>query len=332
MLARGVAGSTGGARYGLYSLEVVEIAFSDKALSGPDQAIQVKTLRRLVPGTEEEYRIGMQATCLFPYTEAGREELLTQLAAIFPLSVPVADEGQTSGSAGRDGSSQLQGDGDDPVPCTDTDGDGVFECPEITVTVDQETGCAEGFSYDEWEGECVEDEGGGTGDPGTGSGGGNSGGGGDPPPPPECTEDQLAIAAEYRTHGFNAEEWPCTIFTHGVTHGDGTDGHTSGFLTDGFLTGSVSVESAVSGARVNSDWRCPVGNAVIPNSSPKSQHVLGTAGDFDAPDFDLARWEKFREAARAAGASNWSKYPDTPECAASPSGWCYSTYIHIDWR
>ncbi|MYA34643.1 MAG: hypothetical protein F4Y33_13485 [Gemmatimonadales bacterium] len=135
------------------------------------------------------------------------------------------------------------------------------------------------------------------------------------------------VAAEYN----DPDKWPCDKFTHSVL-GGGDHGHTTGYLSTSYLAGSAAVLAAVSGSWINSDWRCPVGNAALSNSSSKSQHVEGTAGDFDARDFDEDVWNDFDAAAIAAGASAWSSYPGTPRCAASPSEWCYSTYIHIDWR
>ena len=87
----------------------------------------------------------------------------------------------------------------------------------------------------------------------------------------------------------------------------------------------------VAGAHVDSDWRCPEGNSSV-RGADKSQHVLGTAGDFDVAGFNLDTWEKFAIAAEAAGTTSYSSYPGTARCAASPSKWCYSGYIHIDWR
>ena len=211
-------------------------------------------------------------------------------------------------------------------------------CPEMpgfppvnNVTTPINVTCPAGFDFEYSSGNCVK-----TGFspvPPITPGNGNTGGGGGTPPPPlpppplTCTDDQIAIADEYD----DPVAWPCTQFTHSVISG-GDHGHTTGYLSGAYLSGSAAVLSEVSGASINSDWRCPTGNAAIPNSASNSQHVQGTAGDFDAPNFDHDLWIDFRDAADAAGASAWSYYPGTPECAASPSGWCYSTYIHIDWR
>ena len=114
--------------------------------------------------------------------------------------------------------------------------------------------------------------------------------------------------------------------------GGGNHGHATGYLSTSYLSGSAAVLAAVPGSWTNSDWRCPQGNAALPNSSPGSQHVEGNAGDFDAPNFDEGLWKDFEQAAAGTGAAT-SGYrdPETGRCRDGGT-WCYSTYIHIDWR
>lgn len=151
-------------------------------------------------------------------------------------------------------------------------------------------------------------------------GGGNTG---------SCTADQQAIAEEY-SNNLVYPDWPCTKFQHTrITPGTGTHGHSNGFLHDDLQYGMASVlrgvaHLGVSGAFVTSDWRCPVGHSKLPRASANSQHVWGKAADFDAPGFNASIWEKFRDAAIAAGA--------TANSGFGSSGWAYTTYIHIDWR
>ena len=161
-----------------------------------------------------------------------------------------------------------------------------------------------------------------------------------PPPPPECTDDRIAIAAEYERHGI-AGNWPCTKFKHSVKKGRGTHGHTEGYLTDSYSSGRHNVTAGVAaagvtGARITSDWRCPEGNGIVGGTG--LTHVHGRAGDFRAPGFleradgtgataeeeEAARTlhAKFERAAEAAG-STWF----------SPFGYegTHKDHIHIQW-
>ena len=197
----------------------------------------------------------------------------------------------------------------------------------MTVSPDP---CPLGFDRDEFSGECVENfvgEGAGTGGNGDPGGNGNSGGsgGGSPPPPPEpaCTEDQIAFADEYN----DPVNWPCTAFEDWVTPGNGTHGHQKGYLDDGFLYGSADVfayvaAAGVSGAYLESDWRCPVGNAAV-GGVAGSTHTEGRAGDFTAPGFNEETHGKFTDAAGNADAS-WSSGYGTGNQQ-------YTSHIHIHW-
>ncbi|WP_420442618.1 hypothetical protein [Candidatus Palauibacter sp.] len=315
---------------GEYSLEVAELAYSEEAMSGPYHAVQVATLLR--PVSEIESRIGVRAHCLFPYTEAGHEEMLEHLAAMFPTSVPGEDASADVGGA--------QADGDDPVVCDKyaSEGKATHQCPKITVSVPKT--CPVGFDRDEYSGACVSNIGGGPGisptDPGGLGPGGSAPGGNnnnddnnddeedEEPEEPVCTDDQIAIAGEYG----DSDNWPCTKFgwpvtTHGK-RGDpniGVDGHDTGYLDWSYMSGAGIVFTqaslaGVTGIGVESDWRCPPGNAAIPGSSSGSQHVLGTAGDFYSDNFDADVSEGFVAAARMALA-----------------GYVYMdvAHAHIDW-
>ncbi|MYC89693.1 MAG: hypothetical protein F4X22_15910 [Gemmatimonadales bacterium] len=163
----------------------------------------------------------------------------------------------------------------------------MHRCPEIVV-------CGAGLDWDEASGACVA-TGGGSGPtvappppaPPSPPPDGSSGGTSPPPAPPSepaCTDDQIAIAAEYN----DPVTWPCTTFTHSVTTGRGTHGHATGYLTDSYISGSGNVLSGVAaagvtGAVITSDWRCPTGNSNVGATGLK--HVHGRAGDFWAPGF-----------------------------------------------
>ena len=71
----------------------------------------------------------------------------------------------------------------------------------------------------------------------------------------------------------------------------------------------------LTGFKVNSDWRCPVGNAAV-GGTTGSQHVVGLAGDVTVDGFNAAAARDFRDAAIMAGAG-WFKE--------------YNSYVHIDW-
>ena len=135
----------------------------------------------------------------------------------------------------------------------------------------------------------------------------------------QCTEDQEAIAKEY-----DSAEWPCEKFVDSVTPGDGTDNHSTGYLSGAYKSGRdavwsyMSSEFGVSGW-IGSDWRCPEGNTRVGGVSG-SQHVQGTAGDFTADGFDETMWEKFEKAAIDAG-RGWNSAKGR-----------YTSHIHIDWR
>ena len=211
-------------------------------------------------------------------------------------------------------------------------GDAGINCTRIEITVT----CPSGLDYEASSGLCVG---------GTSSSppisvvvthpGGSGGGGTDPTNPDDdddegtCTDDQQAIAREYAADSNFPGDWPCTMFTHSVTTvgGDGTPNtgthdHVSGYLDDGFLNGRGSVLTAVSGAWIESDWRCPEGNAAA-GGTQASTHVLGTAGDFDAPGFNETMHGKFETAANAAEAKWSSSYGSGNNE--------YTGHIHIHW-
>jgi hypothetical protein len=224
-------------------------------------------------------------------------------------------------------------------------GDAGISCTGHSVTVT----CPFGFDYELSSGLCV----GGTSSSSPISvvvnGPGSSGGGTDPADPGDndddddddgtCTDDQQAIAREYAADSNFPGDWPCTLFTHPVTTvgGDGTPntgthGHTTGYLDDDFLNGSGTVLAAVSGAWVESDWRCPEGNAAV-DGTQASAHVLGTAGDFDAPGFnpgDEGRQRRTHAAFETAAIEAGRKWNSGFEDGCS-QGYCRKTYIHVNW-
>ena len=143
-----------------------------------------------------------------------------------------------------------------------------------------------------------------------------------------CTSDQSAIANEYEDEYTGGGDWPCSKFRmdHDAEHRDGDTGihdHTTGYLDYPYRVGKQVVLAyvrlnGVSGAWLESSWRCPIGNQQV-GGVPGSQHVEGTAGDFDAPRFEESDSIRdiFGEAAAYANAG-WSKE--------------YSGWYHIDWR
>ncbi|WP_419933958.1 D-Ala-D-Ala carboxypeptidase family metallohydrolase [Candidatus Palauibacter sp.] len=170
-----------------------------------------------------------------------------------------------------------------------------------------------------------------------------SGGSKRPPPPPRapnCTDDQTAIADEYERHGYSAR-WTCELFDDAVTtedfHGtdnDGAEEHLTGYLEPTYILGRNNVfarvhVAGISNTGINSDWRCPDGNAAV-GGEADSQHVLGTAGDFTARNFSEAIWREFERAALAEGPGWYSGYGTRRSCPA-PYGRCYLGHIHIDW-
>ncbi|WP_419948298.1 hypothetical protein [Candidatus Palauibacter sp.] len=303
---------------GEYGLSVTKLEYSEAALEAKREAVQVATYLRPV-GSDGETRIAARAICLLPNGVTALEELKGYLTGIFPPA-PKEEE---------DAQARLDQEG----PCARHLGN-PDPCPEIVVTGHPTPTCQLGFDWDEWSGECVPNfVGEGTTAPGGAPGGGSPGSSTGGPneneegeeEEPACTDDQTAIAAEYN----DPDNWPCTTFTHLVTtHGKrgdpniGVHKHDTGYLSQGFYSGAsdvfVYVElRGLTGAGIESDWRCPVGNAdPRVGGSAGSQHVLGTAGDFYSADFD----------ARAAGI-----FSDAAELLAD---WWYSdtAHTHIDWR
>ncbi len=185
------------------------------------------------------------------------------------------------------------------------------------------------------------DTGGGGDDDDDGKGGGVSGnGGGDDDEDDEeeeeeedsqCTEDQKAIAEEYKKDGWAESDWPCETFVDADINGNtGTHDHLAGYLSGGFKSGRDAVQSYMSnnhqiGIDITSDWRCPTGNVNAGSTVPKSTHVQGRAGDFTASGFDQDMWDKFERAAIAAG-KTWNS-PYGPDRSSGE----YDGHIHIHW-
>ena len=226
-------------------------------------------------------------------------------------------------------------------------------CPTIVVTGHATPTCELGFDWDEESDSCVPNfVGEGTTTPGATPGNGTPGSSAAGGPndnddddddneddeeeeeededeeEPACTDDQIAIAAEYESHRIEGE-WPCEIFEHIIVERDkygnpntGVDGHQLGYLSQGYITGSTEVlrivaDEGLTGYGIETDWRCPDGNAALPNAVPGSQHVRGTAGDFYADDFDSEVHAVYERAGIEAGAG-WMKE--------------YKNHTHIDWR
>ena len=226
-------------------------------------------------------RVGIRAVCRRPASAAGRSAaagFVERLLAERGLSVPSAAASaravpEAGGSPAGGWASALARAAAGlllPRPllaqeCVD------LVCPEIVVTVSPDP-CPLGFDREEDTGECVENfvgEGTGGGGGGGNGGSGGSGGGSDPPAPPDpsCTDDQVAIADEYD----DPANWPCDVFTDSVLDG-GDHRHETGYLSPDYLSGRGVVLSAVPAAWINSDWRCPKGNAAV-GGVAESTHI-----------------------------------------------------------
>lgn len=64
----------------------------------------------------------------------------------------------------------------------------------------------------------------------------------------------------------------------------GIHDHRTVYLASGYITGKESVisyadKAGLPGTRIDSSWRCPVGNDLV-GGVPDSQHMEGVAGDF----------------------------------------------------
>ncbi|MYA32209.1 MAG: hypothetical protein F4164_02900 [Gemmatimonadales bacterium] len=287
-------------------------------------------------------RLAIRAVCAMPDTKDGTDEAMGRVEAILKehgIEFPGADKSEARAPAEEEGRWALAalrwaGTRLGPRPlraAQDQHGCADYEdarqCPmeDVEVTIHRPVRCSAGFDYEATTGECVSNTlGGGPTTGGSGNSGTSGGGTSTPPTPPsepECTDDQIAIAAEYN----DPAAWPCTNFVDAVTPGTGTHGHTTGYLTVGFVSGSSVVLSevaaaGVSGAFITSDWRCPTGNAAV-GGVPGSTHVAGRAGDFTAPGFDEDMHDDFLAAANSADASWISPY----------GGSGYTGHIHIHW-
>ena len=153
----------------------------------------------------------------------------------------------------------------------------------------------------------------------------------------ECTEEQINIDREYDDPNLYApksstRDWKCSDFKdEDITKGVGTHGHDAGFILPVFRTNRPKIKAVHNGLHVSSDWRCPQGNANLPNPGSKSsQHMEGTGGDFAFAGRDLTydEWDKLRDKAGDLSASTWSAW-GTP-CEGCP--WQYKSHFHVDWR
>lgn len=157
---------------------------------------------------------------------------------------------------------------------------------------------------------------------------GGSGGGSSP-----CTQDQQDLEDEYDGPlCLGSGEWLCSDFTDppDARHRAGNLGihgpekpHARGYLHLRYKVGKWIVlrfvqQSGVNGAWVESSWRCPVGNARV-GGTLASQHMEGTAGDFDASGFE-------------AGGSVESAFAEAAAFANAGWSWSYGGSYHIDWR
>ncbi len=77
----------------------------------------------------------------------------------------------------------------------------------------------------------------------------------------------MAIADEYD----DPVNCPCDVFTDSVLDG-GDHRHETGYLSPDYLSGRGVVLSAVPAAWINSDWRCPKGNAAV-GGVAESTHI-----------------------------------------------------------
>ena len=132
---------------GEYTLAMVEIDFSEYALSGPETAVQEKLFLRPIKGTEED-ELGPKSDLRVPLLRGGPAELLEALEAIFP------DESDPNG-AGASATvvptapalGGVQSD-DEPTPCykLPPDAEVDYWCPHLTARVRRDD-CDLGFDW-----------------------------------------------------------------------------------------------------------------------------------------------------------------------------------------
>jgi hypothetical protein len=73
---------------------------------------------------------------------------------------------------------------------------------------------------------------------------------------------------------------------------------------------------------ITSGYRCPHGNALVAGSDPHSRHMWGDAVDMYSQNqtWNQSEWTLLRDAAVAAGATNFEAYAVDP------------THLHVEWR
>lgn len=159
--------------------------------------------------------------------------------------------------------------------------------------------------------------------------------------PHNCTQDQLDIDAEYDDESlYNPPRrakthFTCADFDDGdITRGTGTHGHDAGFIHPTYRANRSRLLSCCPGIalKINSDWRCPRGNANLPTPGAiGSWHMEGNGGDFAKSNGTALTKEEYAAIRKFAidelnvnadGISNWG----------TSGSFTYTRWIHIDWR
>ena len=118
--------------------------------------------------------------------------------------------------------------------------------------------------------------------------GGGGDGGGDNEDECDCSnEHQCDLEAEYKERG-DSENWPCSKFytVPGYLYVGPTGTHNGehsgyGYINPALEVGLDAVRTQFeTDLSVTSGYRCPVGNANVPNSGSNSHHIHGQAADF----------------------------------------------------
>ena len=156
-----------------------------------------------------------------------------------------------------------------------------------------------------------------------------------------CSPEQIDIAGEYANINlYNPDGGPrrnwsgrCDLFDdRDFVSGTGTHGHSVGYIDALYRGNKRTVSNSLPGQlTVTSDWRCPQGNANLPNpGSIGSWHMEGNGGDFakrNGHDLTYDEWNTIQQSAGRAGAGGISRWGDPCQNCFQ-----YKAHIHVDWR
>lgn len=159
-------------------------------------------------------------------------------------------------------------------------------------------------------------------------GGGSGRGGGGDDDQGECGDERDELAAEYTRLGRSG--WPCEKFQSSVSSphfswselNDGWSGGNEsrhrpwGYVDKRLIVGLEHMRRSYGrgGIRISSGYRCPTGNAALPDAVPQSKHMEGRAADMFSADhaWTEAEFRRLQDAAEDAGGttSDWDSYTD----------------------